>query len=77
MPDASTTSQSRQPALDSGRAGSDPYLIVRRPGAAEENPRRARRVRRGTELTLAIGVPLVLIVLWQIASSRNWIDSHL
>jgi sulfonate transport system permease protein len=34
-------------------------------------------VRRGTELSLAIGVPLLHIVLWQVASSRNWIDSHL
>ncbi len=51
--------------------------VVRRPGPAEADPAGHRRRRRRVELALAIGVPVALIVLWQVASSREWINSGL
>lgn len=51
--------------------------IVRRPGRSELKPKEARRRRRTVELTLAIGVPVVMLLFWQLASTRNWIDSRL
>ena len=54
-----------------------PTVLRREPGAPEREPRRFRRRRRATDLTLAIGVPVVLLVLWQAASEADWIDSRL
>jgi sulfonate transport system permease protein len=51
--------------------------VVRRPGAAELQPDRFRRRRRVTDLALAIGVPVALIVLWQVAATNGWIDRTL
>jgi sulfonate transport system permease protein len=52
----------------------DGHVLFRRPTFAEREPHRYRRRRRMVELGLAFGVPVALIVLWQLASSRAWID---
>ena len=52
-------------------------LVVRQPGRMEQNPRGHRRRRRAIEITLAVGVPIALIALWQVASTRGWIDRRL
>lgn len=57
--------------------GAGAQVVRRRPGAAERDPKGHRRRRRTIELTLAIGVPVVLIALWQLASSQGWIDPKL
>ncbi|MGW8380079.1 ABC transporter permease [Streptomyces sp. ODS28] len=57
-------------------AGGQQSLLVRRPGPAETAPERTYRRRRALELTLALAVPLVLILLWQLAATRNWIDAR-
>jgi len=51
--------------------------LARRPGRAELKPREARRQRRALEVSLAIGVPLALLLIWQLSSTREWIDSRL
>lgn len=51
--------------------------VVRRPGRAESDPVGHRRRRRTIELSLAIGVPVAIIVFWQVASAREWINSGL
>ena len=48
--------------------------LARRPGRAERDPAGHRRRRRILETSLAIAVPVVLIGLWQIASSQGWIN---
>jgi sulfonate transport system permease protein len=54
-----------------------PDAIVRVPGPAERDPVRHARRRRAVEVTLAVAVPVVLIGLWQLASSRGWVDRRL
>lgn len=51
--------------------------LVREPGPEERAPRRTAKRRRRIELTLGIGVPFALIILWQLASERGWIDARL
>ena len=51
--------------------------IVHRPSAAELDPVRFRRRRRYRNLALAIGTPIVLLALWQLAASQGWIDRTL
>jgi len=48
--------------------------IVRRPSAAELDPRGFRRRRRALDITLAIAVPVLLLALWQLAAIRGWVD---
>jgi sulfonate transport system permease protein len=43
----------------------------------EQDPRGHRRRRRALEITLAIAVPVVLLVLWQLASTQGWVDRRL
>jgi sulfonate transport system permease protein len=43
----------------------------------EKDPRGHRRRRRAIEIGLAIGVPVALILLWQLASTQGWIDRRL
>jgi sulfonate transport system permease protein len=57
--------------------GNEPPVIVRRPGSQEQHPRRSRRRRRVVELTLAIGIPVALVGLYQLATSQRWIDPRL
>lgn len=49
--------------------------LVRRPGPAELRPREYARKQRLIRLTLGLGVPVLLIALWQLASSQGWIDN--
>ncbi|MFG2377965.1 ABC transporter permease [Streptomyces sp. NPDC048504] len=49
-------------------------VLVRRPGPHELNPLRTHRHRRALELTLAVAVPLALILWWQLAATQGWID---
>ncbi|MES9536377.1 ABC transporter permease subunit [Actinomadura sp. NPDC000600] len=58
-------------------ASAEERIIVREPGAAERSPAGAAARRRTLELGLAIGVPVVLIALWQVASDQGWIDARL
>lgn len=51
--------------------------LVRRPGPAELRPGSFRRRRRTVEVGLAAGVPLVLLVAWQVASTQGWIDERI
>jgi sulfonate transport system permease protein len=53
------------------------HTVRRRPGAAERDPKGSARRWRMLEIGLAAGVPLLLILLWQIAASRAWIDPKL
>ncbi|MEU2083690.1 ABC transporter permease [Streptomyces albus] len=50
--------------------------IVRRPGPRESAPEATHRRRRTLEVSLAVAVPLVLVLLWQLAASRQWIDER-
>ena len=49
-------------------------VLVRRPGPHELHPVRTHRRRRALELTLAVTVPLALILWWQLAATQGWID---
>lgn len=63
------------PTIDAATlGGTSASLITRAPTAADRNPGRYERKRRIIERTLGIAFPIVLLVLWQIASSRHWID---
>lgn len=57
-------------------SGQGPALIVRR--ARYDQARVAERARRGrvTRRILGLAVPLGFLLLWQIASSRGWIDNR-
>ncbi|MGW0872324.1 ABC transporter permease [Streptomyces sp. NPDC002740] len=59
-------------------AGQEPEgpVLVRRPGPEELHPVRTHRRRRALELSLAVAVPLLLILLWQLAAVRGWIDDR-
>jgi sulfonate transport system permease protein len=52
-------------------------LVSRVPGPAELAPREHRRRWRLIDVGLGIAVPVVLILLWQLASSQDWIDDRL
>ncbi|XUL90927.1 ABC transporter permease [Streptomyces galilaeus] len=49
-------------------------VLVRRPGPQELHPVRTHRRRRTLELSLAVAVPLALILWWQLAATQGWID---
>ena len=69
-----TAAATHGPASVPGRAA---RVSVRQPGKAEQHPQAYLRRRRAIEITLAIGVPVALLVLWQIAASRGLIDRRL
>jgi sulfonate transport system permease protein len=48
--------------------------LVRRPGAAERNPVRARRRWSATKLVLGISVPVLFVALWQLSAVLDWVD---
>ncbi len=52
----------------------DDQLVTIAPGLAETHPVRFLKRRRRVERTLAVGVPIVLIALWELAARRAWID---
>ena len=49
-------------------------VVTRVPGGAERDPVVFARRRRLLELGLGAGVPVALLVLWQVAASRGWIS---
>lgn len=49
-------------------------VLVRAPGPHELHPVRTHRRRRALELSLALAVPLALVLLWQLAAAQAWID---
>ncbi|MEU1162371.1 ABC transporter permease [Streptomyces sp. NPDC005921] len=51
-------------------------VLVRAPGPAELHPARTHRRRRALELALATAVPVVLVLLWQLAANQAWIDDR-
>jgi sulfonate transport system permease protein len=51
-------------------------LLVRRPGPHELRPVRTHRRRRTLELSLAVAVPVVLILWWQLAATQGWLDDR-
>ena len=53
------------------------HEVRRRAGAAERDPAGYSRRWRIIEIGLAAGVPIALILLWQLASSQAWIDPRL
>ncbi|MGW2656975.1 ABC transporter permease [Streptomyces sp. NPDC001478] len=57
-------------------AAAGEQLLVRSPGPRELDPVRAHRRRRTLEVALAVAVPLVLVLLWQLAAARSWIDAR-
>ncbi|MEU9110854.1 ABC transporter permease [Streptomyces sp. NPDC048483] len=58
------------------RAAAPDRLLVRRPGPQELRPERTQRRRRTLERSLAVAVPLALVLLWQLAASQSWIDAR-
>lgn len=58
-------------------ARTDIRKIIRRPGAWELEPRRHLQRMRTIDLALGAGVPLVLVLLWQVSAQRGWIDARL
>jgi sulfonate transport system permease protein len=65
----------RFPTADAARTM--PAALYRRPGRAEQDPAGHRRRRRVLETSLAIGVPVLLLLLWQVASTQGWINRTL
>jgi len=55
----------------------DLTVLLRRPSSAEQQPREHARRQRAIRIGLGTAVPVALMVLWQIASTRGWIDSRL
>ncbi|MFJ9150047.1 hypothetical protein ACIRP7_18580 [Streptomyces sp. NPDC102270] len=51
-------------------------VLVRRPGPQELHPPRTHRRRRALELSLAVAVPLLLALLWQLAATHAWLDDR-
>lgn len=52
-------------------------VVTRAPGPAELRPRAHARRQRVIKLSLSIGVPVGLLLLWQVASDSTWIDPRL
>ncbi|TVR26226.1 MAG: ABC transporter permease [Ilumatobacter sp.] len=46
----------------------------RTPSAADRDPARFLRRRRISDVVLAVGFPVVMLTLWQIAATSGWID---
>ena len=67
-----------RPRSDDGRGGRSDHegRVLRRPGPQETDPAAAHRRRRVLELTLAVAVPVVLFLLWQLAATQQWIDER-
>jgi len=67
----------REPrAPDAGGAPTGPGTVVRAPGPQERDPERWLRRRRWVDRSLAIGVPVVLVVAWEVAARAEWIDDR-
>lgn len=55
-------------------AGGQVRTERRVPSAADRDPAAFNRRRRIVETFLAVGFPIVLLLLWQLAASQGWID---
>lgn len=64
----------RAAQADAAPDGPAETVLVRRPGPRERDPVRAHRRRLALEISLAVAVPTALILLWQLAAYRHWID---
>lgn len=54
----------------------DSSELVREPSNAELNPAAHARRLRGFELVLGVAVPALLLLLWEVAANRGWIDKR-
>ncbi|REK89835.1 ABC transporter permease [Streptomyces inhibens] len=72
-----TTLHRPGPGHEDGRPAAADRLLVRRPGPQELRPERTHRRRRTLEISLAVAVPLLLVLLWQLAADRSWIDDRI
>jgi sulfonate transport system permease protein len=57
--------------------GARTKMLIRKPAAADRDPARARHRRQVSDKALAVAVPTSLVLFWQLASSKGWIDSRL
>lgn len=71
------TSALPRPGHGDDRPAADDRLLVRRPGPRELRPERTHRRRRTLEISLAVAVPLLLVLLWQLAAGRAWLDDRI
>jgi ABC-type nitrate/sulfonate/bicarbonate transport system permease component len=60
--------------LGAGPSARDTIVLVRRPGPAEVDPARYFARRRRLELTLAGGVAVLFVCLWQAVSAAHLVD---
>ncbi|MGA5565872.1 ABC transporter permease [Streptomyces platensis] len=66
-----------RPGHEDDRPAAAERLLVRRPGPRELHPGRTHRRRRTLEISLAVAVPLLLVLLWQLAADRAWLDARI
>jgi sulfonate transport system permease protein len=59
-----------------GSVGTGHSVVRRRPGREESDPRKAKVLRRRLELALAISVPILLLVAWQVSSKTGALDER-
>ena len=71
---AAMTTETRSHRGGSSKGSGALQVIRRAPGPAEANPRRYYTRRRRLELTLGCVVPILFLVLWQVASASNVIN---
>lgn len=62
---------------EAAQGAAEPTVLLRKAGRAELAPDQARRRRRSMEMLLAVGVPVALVVWWQVAAVVGWVDSRL
>lgn len=55
-------------------AGTAARKVTRRPGPADRDPARHARRRRAIAISSAVLFPIVLLLLWQLASTQGWIS---
>lgn len=54
----------------------DLLIVERRPGREEVDPRRSKVVRRRLEIALGVSVPILLLVIWEVASKTGALDPN-
>ncbi len=64
----------RYPTAAAARTMPSAQAVTRRPGRAELDPAGHRRRRRLLETGLAVAVPVLLVLFWQLASTQGWIN---
>lgn len=58
------------------KSASEEGRLIRSPGPRETRPDSAHRRRRALEVSLAVAVPVALVLLWQLAAAQEWIDER-